>query len=201
MKNIKINKIESYLPIFPGFYCTIFEPCEDNEIEYYQNEYGKHIQYEDIKFFYEDYRNDVGMYCCDYVENELNFYLQTSIKINFQNIYSPKFYNFKNDSINCEYSFSNEDFNKIHSFLLENKDQFEIYLKENFTSFDGFISFYSNKLESWLNYSLNDYLNDSFLMGAILDFILKECIENPIIDMYYHCQDHCYLSSELKERI
>lgn len=91
--------IESYLPIFKGFYGSIFEcDCEENEIEN-----GK--RYDDYTFEYDDYRNRVGNACVTAIGKELTLF---NITVEFQAIYSPKYYNYSNDTINVAYTLESD---------------------------------------------------------------------------------------------
>jgi len=54
-------KIKSYLPIFQGFYETIFEPCEDHIIEEPYN-------YDDYDFDYDEYREEMAKDCVNAIE-------------------------------------------------------------------------------------------------------------------------------------
>ena len=49
-------KIETYCPLFPGFYNTVFEPYEDDEIYSFNQENDKNLSYVDFKWDYDDYR-------------------------------------------------------------------------------------------------------------------------------------------------
>ena len=102
----KENKtIETYLPLFPGFYNTIFEPYEANEIEYINTERKakglEPLEYNDFSFDYDGYYKDVAEKCCEYIENELKE-LGLITELKYQCVSSPKYYNYSNDSIYIE---------------------------------------------------------------------------------------------------
>jgi len=145
---MKTYKIQTWLPMFPGFYGTIFEKkikenfIEDNEIAAY------HIT--------------------DYVANRLRKFVHEII---FEQVSSPREYNFRNDIIDVEIILTNTNITSIKNIVNKFKDKWSIYLKNNYTSCDGFISNYSNAPNS-SDWDIENILNDSHILGAILDFIL-----------------------------
>ena len=124
------QKVETWLPVFPGFYGTWYEPDETNEIEYINQERQENglteLPYDMIEFDYEEYENNVSQSACEVIESKLSKYIT---KIVFQNLSSPREYNFTNDSINCEVWLTSENEKTILSFLENNKKEFADYLK------------------------------------------------------------------------
>jgi hypothetical protein len=166
-----MKKIKTYLPVFPGFYSTIFEPDEENEISYINElraEKGLgEVKFDDIDFDYTDYYNQVAKSVTNVLYNELNDFVKD---INFEELISPKYYNYSNDSINVEITLTKENESKIMSYLNENKDSFEKYLSENYTSSSGFISSYDN---SYNEFMLDKPLEHKHKLGSILNFICE----------------------------
>jgi hypothetical protein len=102
--------------------------------------------------------------------------------IEFEKISSPKYYNFENDAIHCEIDFNEES---VMNYLNENKDAFSTYIRERYSSRDGFISFYENNAEEWLE----GWQEDNHKVGSVLQFICEnEGFEEP-----YHLDD-CNIS-------
>jgi len=163
-----MKTIESYLPIFQGFYGTYFAP--DCDIQVCEDE---GVLYTDIVFDYEDYRKRVGIACISSIENYLK-HDGFTIKILFDGIYSPKEYNFTNDSINCTYKVSEKDFKKLVEYLKSNLKEFKEFLEENYSGYSGFVSFYSTDSKKWLNEYLKED-SDSFtnVFSGILRFYLE----------------------------
>jgi hypothetical protein len=159
--------IESYLPIFQGFYGTLFEcDAEEGMIEE-----GK--TYDSYNWNYADYHNRVATACVSPVEDQLNE-LDLGIAIKFQSLYSPRQYNFSNDSINVAYTLEDDSLAKIVGYIKDNREEFDTYVKDNCTSYDGFISFYSNDSSVWLNEYVNREDSEmSTVFGHLLEFILK----------------------------
>jgi hypothetical protein len=79
-------KIKSYLPVFTGFYNTIFQcDCEDEYIEE-----GK--TYDDYQWNHKDFHDRVAKACVTSIELAIKDELGYDIKVSFDNLYSPKFY-------------------------------------------------------------------------------------------------------------
>lgn len=157
-------EIKSFLPVFTGFYGTIFEPDEEVFIE------DDHT-YDDYNFFYKEYYEEMAKACVNAVENRLNTDLGFKIKIKYENVYSPREYNFTNDSIKCTFVLSKKTIKELYQYLNEHKEAFENFIKDGFTSYSGFYSFYSNDVNVWLNPKVLDF-SDAVVCGSILDFIL-----------------------------
>lgn len=163
-------KIESFLPIFNGFYNTLFEcDCEGMTIEgdIEEGRIPKGTTYDNITWDYAEYNQRLSKACVGSIQQELDF----DIKITFQELISPKWYNYSNDSINVEYELTQKVFDSIVLYLIDNKDEFEEYL-EKYTSCSGFISFYSNNANVWISDYMKDENKFKHCFGSILDFIL-----------------------------
>lgn len=173
-------KTKTYLPLFSGFYGSIWsEPCFDGEEEYYN--IPKDMSFDDF-VDWKSYYNDIAKKYCAYVESHLDEFVN---EIKYEGIESPKYYNFSNDSINCEIDFNKE---AIESYIIKNSTAFSKYIKDRYTSRDGFISFYENDALQWTE----GWEEDWHKVGSILDFIcINEEIEEPYffedmhISMYY----------------
>jgi len=180
-----MKTIESYLPIFQGFYGTHFESdiAEEN-VMYNLEEDGENAKYQDIEFDYVDYRNRVAEKCISSIWNELKSN-DLDIDIEFDAVYSPRFYNFENDVINCTYKVSNEDFEKIVKYCETNIEEFTEYLKENYSSYSGFHSFFDTEPNIWFRLYLDED-NNKFqrAFAGILKFLLEN--EGYTIDEMYN---------------
>lgn len=166
-----MKTIKTWLPIFPGFYGTWYEPNEQDEFDYINEQRElinlKPLPFEAVKFNYDTYYNDVAKNACNYIESMLNKFV-TSIK--FESVNSPKEYNFSNDSVNIEVELNNKNIAQILYFLLNNKERFDKYIYENYTSCSGFISWFDNDANNWLN-EFNKVIEDKHQLGALLQFI------------------------------
>lgn len=192
---MKTQKVETYLPCFDGFYCTIWEPDnrEDQEIEYINEQRRAKglpdAEFDRFDFDYAEYNMQVVKGIAAYVENVLTKEgLISGIWV--QNIVSPREYNFANDSCNIEVKLTHKNYKAIEAFLIAHKEAFAKYL-ERYTSRSGFISYYGNTIESFLDGSLQDALQHKHKLGSILEFICGE-LEVTSEDIYYNVE--AYLS-------
>lgn len=183
-----MDAYKTYLPIFQGFYNTIFEPDESNEIDYINSEREslglKDIDYDDCKFDYTEHNNNTILGCSDYVETILKD-IGINNTISNPTLIRPKFYNYSNDSINIDIEIN---INDIKAYLLSNIDAFKDYIKNRYTSYDGFISSYSNDAFYWLSDEIDN--NPEHAIASCLEFIICNEIDDPTLDMYYNIQDN-----------
>jgi hypothetical protein len=184
-------KIETYCPLFPGFYSTIFEPNEDNEIEFHNQENNTDLCYDDFKFDYADYQERVARAFVNSFESEFGYIMPVEIK--YQSISSPQYYNFSNDSINIEVELN---FNRLMELVNENKDELGHYIRENYTSRDGFNSFHSNNIEDWCD---PEYILEQkeHRVGSIMAGLLLLNIE-PYEIYHWAEKEMFYINYEVK---
>ncbi|AGO47678.1 hypothetical protein Phi4:1_gp141 [Cellulophaga phage phi4:1] len=160
-------KIETYLPIFPGFYGTDFDCNEEDQICEEEN-----LEYSEINWNYKDYRERVAIASCQIIEEYLK-HDGFNFEFKFQEVVSPREYNFVNDSINVEVILLKTEFNILIGYLKSNLSDFKEFLEEHYTSRSGFCSFYETAPEIWIN----EYLKPSsdkyeHCFGAVLGFYL-----------------------------
>ena len=167
-----MKTIKTYLPVFTGFYGSHFlEPYMDEEDE------GNGIDWE-------NYLKALSKSFCDIIEDELSDFVSM---IKFEELISPRFYNYTNDSINCEIDVNVD---KVNNYLKENTLQFTEYLKENYTSYDGFISSYSTDINDWVDWS-----DDKHMAGSVLQFICEnegiteDCLYDTEVSYYEYMID------------
>jgi len=190
-------KIESYCPIFNGFYNTIWEYDETSIIEAInynreKNNINGKINFEHLEIDYKQYEKDISKTICEAVQDNLSEYI---ISIEYQGVYNPKEYNFKTDSINC---IIEPNIDNIKKFIYDNKAKFIEFLKNRYTSFDGFISYYSNDFETWQEDSNNFTDFNMHSLGSILDFIALHLeIDNILLynDIYDNFDVYEYISN------
>lgn len=181
------EKIGSYLPIFSGFYNTIFEAQEDTVIE-------EPYEFDDYDFDYKEYNESVAKECVKVVGKWLKDF---DIKVKFEEVVSPKYYNYSNDSINVEYELGEDSMKKILDYLEENKEAFSEYIKKKYTSRDGFMSSYSNDSNEWIS-DLKDEKSLHHKLGAVLEFILENEGHDEN-ELYDEISGNVYLSGELSK--
>jgi hypothetical protein len=191
--NPQIINIETWLPVFPGFYDTIFEPDTTDEEDYQNKEradYLPKIKWDDLDFDSEQYENDVMKQCCSYIEGELKSKgFVTSIKL--QSINRPREYNFYNDSGNVEIGLTKKNIKAIKQYIIDNETAYREYLSREYTSCSGFMSHCSNEVSDWYEYTDNftNFSKKGHYLGSILEFICR----NENIDqefMYYSLEIH-----------
>ena len=189
-----MKTIETYLPVFPGFYNTIFEPeSECNDIIYtYNQENDTNFDYDNFDWDYSEYYDQIARNCCDAIETLLkkNNIVQS---IKFQNIVSPQYYNYSNDSINVEVEINIEN---LILFIAQNKKEFDTYIKENYSSRDGFMSFHSNDGDEWFKSLVcNDFKKEKHCFGALLEFVcglLNQSTIKPEYWLYEQMENYDY---------
>lgn len=203
-----MKTFKTYLPVFTGFYNTNFEPDgEDNEI----NDINSHrkeknlpeINFDDCNFDYKSYMNEVSIAVTASIEKELKD-INVLTKIEFEALYSPKEYNFSNDSINIIVHLSDENFKEIKKFIYDNLDEYKQYLINNYTSCSGFISFNPNTLEGWqeITKDFTDYDTKEHYLGSVLEFICQmneinvDMLLESLTDVYLSCTNYNELIGE-----
>lgn len=179
-----MKTIETYLPIFPGFYSTIFEPDETDWLE--ENE----VNWDDMDFDMKGYGDDIAKACCHTLCDELKEYVS---KIKMQSVSSPKEYNFYNDSINVEIHLSEKNITAIGNCIAENKEEFRQFLKDRYTPCSGFIPSHSNDTAVWheLTSGFRVFDSNPHHLGSILEFVCQ--IEDIDQDTLYYGCEHVYV--------
>lgn len=197
----KITSIETFLPVFPGFYGTIFEADTESEL-YSQNQERDSLlpklECDDLDFNNSEYENDVVKQCTSFIEDQLKpLGLVTAIR--FQSIDRPREYNFLNDSGNIEVDLTNKNIKAIKDYIYANRKNYEDYL-ERYKSCSGFISFYGHTFDKWKEYTSNfsDYPKAHYL-GSILDFICQNEDFNSDM-MYEYVMQDIYVGNYCKDR-
>ena len=148
-------KTESFLPIFPGAYGTIFEDIDFNQ----KDEVGASLT------------NVINRCICN-----------LGIKAEYQSFISPKFYNFENDSIYVEYTYDSLDV--LIAWIRDNVDDVSKELKNRYTSCDGFISHHSIYVNEWIDvldidsHKLGAMLDIYLTIEDDIDQIESEMYEN-----------------------
>ncbi len=160
-------KVKTYLPIFPGFYNTIFEPDEDHAFELLEIEPNDNTEWD-----YQGYMKETAELCISWVWNQLGPLLG-DVSIDFEKIHSPDEYNFTNDEIYCTIELSKEQKTLIYDYLSTNWEEFDTYLEEKFSSRDGFISFYPKTSAEWIK-DFDHFIKNSVGLSSILEFIILD---------------------------
>ena len=206
MKNVK-----SYAPAFCGFYESMLSMDIDCEIEHVNNEREENglssVEWDDFIEDDKGYKNAVADNFCYWLNHEFKHYGFFD-DIVFESVYSPKYYNFTTDSINCEYVNINSD--KISAFVYEHKAEYVQYLKDTYTSCDGFYSAHSNDFEEWElltnNFKFDDDKEYSHYFGSVMEFIYSVLfnddttnnIESRVLENVY-VSEYFYLPNDFDD--
>ena len=226
MTTTTITKIPTWLPVFPGFYNTIFDAQFDQELEYLkeQGELPDDADEGDLLYGWDNggYERAVVACICDHMPS----YFPPEAGIlhcRFEKVVSPKEYNFVNDSANVTFEIDMEKFAPwVRKYLKDWAKEWAECLRRHYRSRDGFCSFYSDDVEDW-NAAVElmlkgeeperedriygrDAIHSSHLLGRLLDFILCNEDSEPDLRMYYDVNDHVYVSEfidveKVKERL
>jgi hypothetical protein len=135
----------------------------------------KGVEYEALEVDIKRYEEEFSKKATEFIEKELKSIGLVS-EIKYQNMHSPKYYNFTNDSINVEVTLSKENINNIATYIKENVENFAEYIKKHYTSRPGFSSYYSNDVSDWtgeLTDNLTNFGAKPIILGSILEFICE----------------------------
>lgn len=183
-------KIETFCPLFPGFYNTHLEPSEDLEVYSYNQEHDTDLNYDDFDWHYEDYRERVAKAFVECFER--NFQDVMPAEINYQSISSPAYYNFSNDTINIEVDL---DFPRFMEIVNEKKEEIREYILQNYTSRDGFMSYHSNNVDDWCD---PEYVLEfiQHRVGALMEALSSLYIDKD--DIIYWADSESYIHYTVK---
>lgn len=183
---MKLQKFSTVLPVFTGFYNTIFELCTyasflENAIEAMEDgEEKEELEKElDTLDYIQDRENTSIRIFEAFIEN---FEIDFIKKWEYEKLNSPREYNYSTDSIYCGMEVDIDAMGKWYKSI-KNTKEFDSFLKENFTSCDGFYSSFDNfaSSEDWEEITEKN-------IHFILDFIFPSNEEN-IEKLYYDTID------------
>ena len=154
-----IKEIQTWLPVFPGFYCSEYEFNMENVLEDLNEKTDKNYTYNDIFVNEKEYEKTIITNFCDMLLAQLSDFI-TEIK--------PENITYNNDSTDTKISINITNIQKQFKNLDIIK-QFENYLQNNNEE-----RFYiSTDINYWLNYinNLENAKNDKHEVGIILQFL------------------------------
>ena len=187
MKNV--IKIETWLPLFIGFYETYLNG--DSDIDNYLDD--TNLNYDDLNIDYDKYHQDVSKWMVNEI-TELLKEIGIDCTINYQNLISPKEYNFSTDSINIEIELSPETLKSIKKLIDDNFDGISKIIKDDYTSRSGFISSHSNDINDWKINTKNwsDFSENGHYLGKVLEMLLlvsNDEIEETIMNDFFESEN------------
>jgi hypothetical protein len=179
-----MTKLSTSIP-FSGFYNSFHDAELDSALEQtFSDNIGEPRDALVQKAFdLVDWRKAHTEYAKQYAEC---FAIEYGLKtLKFEELSSPREYNFTTDRIFCEIALS--EVKAI--FKAVDKEALKQALKDNFTSYDGFISYYSNDLEDWPE-DLEEW--DHNQVGILIGLHVRS--KTPEFDPYAELQvfDHPY---------
>ena len=180
-------KVQTFLPVFNGFYNTLFENIIDKAVDIELN--NTDLDYDDFNFNFDSIKKEISKDAVSKIEKKLNE-IGIDCTINFETLIRPREYNFSNDSINIEIDF--QKFSQVIEILEQNFEKFSQYIKDNYTSRSGFISNHSSCASDWIEDLKNDAENESHKVGAVLDFILQQIEEYKDKNLYFDLCENDY---------
>jgi hypothetical protein len=196
-----MKTINTFLPVFNGYYGTLLgDKLEDldGEIEYFTEQTGREITYEDLNIDYKKASKELSIDIFNEVSGKL-IELGVIKKAKFEELNSPREYNFYNDSIYCEMILTKKNVAKIKQYLTENNEAFKQYLKDRYTPCSGFIPYHPNYINCY-EWTIDGIISDEHRLGAVLNFIcqVEEYNEESI---YYDVDFFIGNYIELKEPV
>lgn len=191
------------VPLFPGFYESPLLSSDDSyyaikeELEYYHDEQGRtDLTEDDLDIDYEAYEKDI---CEAYVEAFFNEAPDFIKKAEFDEMVSPKYYNYSTDRTfaNCE--FADDWKEQMKAFMEENQEWLKERIWKEWSSRDGFISFIDNRLDDWYEHLFEEederYL--SIMIGYMMLkkdkdiawYLTQDCLENIYLVCYVYIKE------------
>ena len=131
---------------FEGFYCSIWSP--DDDIYYYGLENG----FEEDEDFTFDYKGYYKAICEEYTEvweEWMQQYIHEDIKLDFLQVWQPRFYNYVNDACEVRISLTRQAKKAIIEKIINHRDKIAGWIRENHSNTDGFLTFWSNDIDDW----------------------------------------------------
>ena len=165
---MKMLKVKTFVPIFPGFYETAWSFDEEDMAYSLEDQKLDKDQIVDWLCMdgvnYSKYEEDVAKHFTDVVMKLYPFVKGWQ----YESLISPQYYNYQTDSIDVEIEIELTEFLKIFLPLL---DKFDKWVSDHYTSYDGFMSYYPNNANGWIE-KTNGFteLNGHYL-GAIMQFM------------------------------
>lgn len=161
---------------FEGFYCSIWSP--DDDIYYYGLENGFEED-EDFTFDYKGYYKAICEKYTEVWEGWMQQYIHEDIKLDFLQVWQPRFYNYVNDACEVRISLTRQAKKAIIEKIINHRDKIAGWIRDNHSHEDGFLSFWSNDIDDWggwVLFNTNAYHQASYL-AYMLYYIVKAELE------------------------
>ena len=189
-----LTPYETWAPLFPGFYSTIFEIPDNVTVETAD---GTEIEADWDTYDHEAYVKDVAAGVAEFLQRTLIDTLGADLSVTSERVVSPKYYNFGNDAIDIRVGLSAAATDALTAYLVENEDDLAVHIAEHYTSRDGFMSHYPNDVADWREATAGWTRFDAafgvrntpgHVLGRLLEFVLeREGVDT--YDVYYGATD------------
>ena len=175
-KNKFTTVCDARLAGFEGFYCSIWSP--DDDIYYYGLENG----FEEDKDFTFDYKGYYKAICEEYTEvweGWMQQYIHEDIKLEFLQVWQPRFYNYVNDACEVRISLTRQAKKAIIEKIINHRDKIAGWIRENHSNTDGFLTFWSNDIDDWGGWVLfnTEAYHQASYLAYMLYYIVKAELE------------------------
>ena len=161
---------------FEGFYCSIWSP--DDDVYYYGLENGFEED-EDFTFDYKGYYKTICEKYTEVWEGWMQQYIHEDIKLDFLQVWQPRFYNYVNDACEVRISLTRQAKKAIIEKIINHRDKIAGWIRDNHSNADGFLTFWSNDIDDWggwVLFNTNAYHQASYL-AYMLYYIVKAELE------------------------
>lgn len=190
-------KVNTFLPLFSGFYHSVYDLDINQEIEmiieHHNEENNTELLYSDFNFKIDYKRYSEAIYegIMEHIIKELPGLV---ISHKYEELIQPKEYNFSTDSINIELEVDKQ---KLLQLIEENHELLNDKIKEKYTSCSGFISSYSNELNNWIWAIENEDESIKHKIGALIGMLCEDDFEEWTLTEWIHVYD--YINWEVNE--
>lgn len=195
-------QVEILNSIHPGFYESWINPMNngleemaiedaiDEDEGYIKHKKGDHYN---VEYDFQEYTKEVSSRINDLFLNKINeivanIQFEPKIKKLFtkvsEELDSPREYNFSTDRAFIKVEVSKNNLIKVIQWIYENYyDELKIAIKEDFTNYDGFLSFYPNDIDIWMNKDIIKL--DHNELSTIFDILIDdgEDLTNDMIEI------------------
>jgi len=165
-----MKTIETFLPVFNGFYGTLFESDSAEESELRDLDKTSY----EVNFDYKEYMERVSIACVGAIQQYL-LHDNIAVGIEFKELASPREYNFTNDTIWVELKISEDSFDYLMKYcFVDNAKEFQEFLTREYASRSGFVSFVEDDIKQWESEFLQEeskYFGKCF--GGLLNFYFE----------------------------
>lgn len=193
------------LPFFAGFYESVYENSDteywliDEEVCWYKDNKDMDVSPDDFEMDYSARRKAICERFCEVIKNYTPDFVNS---VTFDELVSPKYYNFETDRIYANIELEDGWEDKIKEFIDTNKEWLRPIIKEEWSDRDGFWSYMSNDVDEWENKIIVE--DDARYLGTMIRYMmmhdfkedsydcisLVECIEMEVL---YEIVDQEYL--------